>query len=110
MVHDERREFPRTEVALLVLFPGGRGETRDISSGGLCLVTDGGDALLGREIVPLEIHLERKPPFSRAVVAGDGAIVRMRRFSSDTPAAKTTQPRWEVGFQFQRRMEVCDLS
>ena len=107
----ERREYPRADANMLVLFPGGRGRTLNISAGGLCLETDSVESLLDRETVPLEIQLEQPPPFMPAVVSGDGVVLRMHRFGSDGGGGEQTirPERWQVAFKFQRPMEVGSL-
>lgn len=106
----ERRGYPRTEVELMVLFPGGRGQTLNISAGGLVLETDSIDGLLGREVVPLEIHLEQRPPFAPAIVLGDGTVLRMRRRAKQRAGeGKEEAPKWEVALKFKSPMEVCNF-
>ena len=110
----ERRKYPRSEADLLVLFPGGRGRTLDISAGGLRLETENVDGLVGRALVPLEIHLERNPPFVPAIVMGDGSVIRMHRRPSEEYREREegpveAAPRWEVALMFQSPMEVSDF-
>ena len=108
----ERRKDPRSEVRLLVLFPGGQGYTGDISPGGLCFETTDIQSLVARETVCLEIHLPERPPFTPAtVVSGQGEVTRLHRCGSQESVGARPEGRcqWRVAFKFRHRLEVCNF-